>query len=405
MSKPGWRIGLSTVLAAVSLGVTGVLLPSLTLAASILVNSADDELNSDGDCSLREAVESANTNTIIDNCNPGDSGTDTITILVSGTVALGSALSLTEPVTIQGVATETTTLSGSNADRIFDIDVPATDGEVLIRQLSIENGHTASPSGGGGIIVRCVGTLRLEAVEMRDNSAVGDGGINGAGGAINFRPETGCASGRLEVVDSAFIDNESALSLGGALYVSNSRAPLDAVVIESSLFENNISLEGGAIAAIDIPLLSIEDSRFEGNQIDTVATMGNRHGGALFVRQSSSLPSTPLTLIERTSFLFNYSGEGGGAAHFDGPGAASIRNSFAFNNNIAQVAGGRAFDIESDASLSIFFSSIINNGSGTSNDSALRAGPGASITLDHTIVSTDWATVAHCDTWGDGAIT
>jgi CSLREA domain-containing protein len=37
-------------------------------AASIVVTTTDDELNSDGDCSLREAVQSANTNAAVDAC-------------------------------------------------------------------------------------------------------------------------------------------------------------------------------------------------------------------------------------------------------------------------------------------------------------------------------------------------
>ena len=37
-------------------------------AATITVNTTDDELNSDGDCSLREAIQAANTNTGVDAC-------------------------------------------------------------------------------------------------------------------------------------------------------------------------------------------------------------------------------------------------------------------------------------------------------------------------------------------------
>ena len=40
-------------------------------AATINVNTADDELNTDGDCSLREAIRSANLDTAVDACNAG----------------------------------------------------------------------------------------------------------------------------------------------------------------------------------------------------------------------------------------------------------------------------------------------------------------------------------------------
>src|SRR4030066_1275723 len=47
--------------------------------ATLVVNTLMDELNSDGDCSLREAIEAANTNAPIDACGSGDVITDTIT--------------------------------------------------------------------------------------------------------------------------------------------------------------------------------------------------------------------------------------------------------------------------------------------------------------------------------------
>ena len=48
-------------------------------AATINVTTTADELNSDGDCSLREAVRAANTDATVDAC-PAGSGTDTIIV-------------------------------------------------------------------------------------------------------------------------------------------------------------------------------------------------------------------------------------------------------------------------------------------------------------------------------------
>ena len=47
------------------------------------VTTLEDELNTDGDCSLREALEAANTNTPVDACGVGDVLTDTITFGVT----------------------------------------------------------------------------------------------------------------------------------------------------------------------------------------------------------------------------------------------------------------------------------------------------------------------------------
>ena len=48
-------------------------------AAIITVNTTADELNSDGDCSLREAITAANTDSPVDAC-PAGIGDDTITL-------------------------------------------------------------------------------------------------------------------------------------------------------------------------------------------------------------------------------------------------------------------------------------------------------------------------------------
>jgi CSLREA domain-containing protein len=42
-----------------------------TPAVDIVVNTLEDELNSDGDCSIREAVTAANTNSPTDACPAG----------------------------------------------------------------------------------------------------------------------------------------------------------------------------------------------------------------------------------------------------------------------------------------------------------------------------------------------
>ena len=48
-------------------------------AATINVTTTDDEVNSDGDCSLREAIRAANLDQAVDGCTAGN-GADTITL-------------------------------------------------------------------------------------------------------------------------------------------------------------------------------------------------------------------------------------------------------------------------------------------------------------------------------------
>ena len=60
-------------------------------AATIKVNTANDSA-ADGKCALREAVEAANTNTAVDSCHAGGTGTDTIIFALG---LNGTAINLT----------------------------------------------------------------------------------------------------------------------------------------------------------------------------------------------------------------------------------------------------------------------------------------------------------------------
>ena len=85
----GAIVALLAVIAIVLLfGPTGFR-PGTVAGAGITVTTTDDELNSDGDCSLREAIQAANTNAAVDACNP-HIGAETITV-PAGTYTLSIA--------------------------------------------------------------------------------------------------------------------------------------------------------------------------------------------------------------------------------------------------------------------------------------------------------------------------
>jgi len=66
-------------------------MPAATHATTIAVTTTDDEINADGDCSLREAIKAANTNAAVDACAAGQSDqVDTITV-PAGTYTLALA--------------------------------------------------------------------------------------------------------------------------------------------------------------------------------------------------------------------------------------------------------------------------------------------------------------------------
>lgn len=94
-------------------------------AATIVVNSNADIIAPDGQCTLREAITSANTNTAVGGCTAGTAGVDTIAFAIgtgAQTIALTSDLpSITEPVILDGTTqpgyagTPLVTISGGNA--------------------------------------------------------------------------------------------------------------------------------------------------------------------------------------------------------------------------------------------------------------------------------------------------
>src|SRR3990170_5334510 len=87
------RAFVKPVLLSGALGLAALLLllvlSQAAQATNIAVNTSTDELNADGDCSLREAIQAANTDTAVDAC-PAGSGADTIT-LPAGTYNLTMA--------------------------------------------------------------------------------------------------------------------------------------------------------------------------------------------------------------------------------------------------------------------------------------------------------------------------
>ena len=87
-------------------------------SATITVNTTADEQNNDGDCSLREAVESVNTGVAVDACG---AATPPV-MLPAGTYQLDSTLPVNVSNTITGAGSATTTINVAPAASI-GIDV------------------------------------------------------------------------------------------------------------------------------------------------------------------------------------------------------------------------------------------------------------------------------------------
>jgi CSLREA domain-containing protein len=127
-------------------------------AATIDVDTTADELDLDGNCSLREAIQAANTDTAVDGCAAG-SGADTVTV-PSGTFALSIAgvgedgnatgdLDVTDSLTITGAGANTTIIDAtfegaSPPDRAIEI---IGSSQVEISGVTIRNGRAFDVGG------------------------------------------------------------------------------------------------------------------------------------------------------------------------------------------------------------------------------------------------------------------
>ncbi|MEM8532907.1 MAG: choice-of-anchor Q domain-containing protein [Chloroflexota bacterium] len=104
-----------------SLVLGSVWYPTTTHAATTInVTTTHDELNNDGDCSLREAVRAANLDQAVDNCPAGD-GSDIIDV-PAGTYNLSDGtLRVTESVQIRGGSADETIIRGDHNASVVSI--------------------------------------------------------------------------------------------------------------------------------------------------------------------------------------------------------------------------------------------------------------------------------------------
>ena len=213
--------------------IAAALLFASVSAVDIPVTAPDDHLESNGDCSLREAIEAANTDTVVDGCPAGNgpdiilipTGTITLSIspVLTDTNATGDLDLLTE-MTLQGVDARMTVLDGAGIDRILHISTTAS---VTVADLTLTNGHAPdgipyseyeNPPGDGGHggAVLNEGTLWMQRVTVNASQAGSGGRMGGSappwpparagkGGGIYNR-------GVLSIVQSAVIGNRAGFS-------------------------------------------------------------------------------------------------------------------------------------------------------------------------------------------------
>jgi CSLREA domain-containing protein len=262
-------------------------------AEDIHVNTVNDTSANDGFCSLREAIESANTNDVvwpsIGECVAGD-GAD-IVHLPEGNFLVDNHSNLpfvTENLSIQGVSSDTTVIDANFTNDSFT-------GGLLTVNISGVGDFTLSDL---AIVNTWKGKIAMNLISRRDTPQFQDQDtfkiirckFSGHGGS---RVIAATAATKLSIVNSTFDDNHMSSDIGGMISVSNGAN----VFIQSSTFSNNSATQGGAI--------HIKGALFNGLGVITSvhllastfnANSSEAHGGAIYADEFSFLSAINSTI-------------------------------------------------------------------------------------------------------------
>ena len=320
-----------------TLATAAALVPAGADGATIEVDTTNDELNADGDCSVREAVQAANTNQAVSGCVKGQaSQSDTVKLEPGEQYVLDIAstdedanangdLDITGggPVTIKGNSRGMLgpAIYASAGDRA--IDALEDTGPVTIKKLNLE-GENAYPFTGGVVRTRKT-DLTVDDVNMEHGSAA-------AGGAIaTFRSTV--------AVSDSFIGQNDAVLSGGGIAVDAGRS---LTVKRSGLDSNDVTggtVNGGGIAS-SAKETTVADTELEFNSAETTINGGLAAGGGI---DSASEKFT----IRRSLIEGNDASDAGGTSLSLGAGVnatvgVTVVNSTFFDND-AEAFGGAVY--------------------------------------------------------------
>lgn len=331
-----------------------------THATVISVNTGDDPAAPIAQiCSLRQAIQAANTDTAVGGCAAG-AGTDVIKITVPKVqLALAGAdedgnktgdLDITSNMIIEGSSGAgiagalpgVVTIDAGSLDRVFDIHK----GQVALVLLILQSGdasHSSAPDGGairvqsdlgaatlltqfveiqtsvarngGGIYVDAASVLRALATTIHGNWAQLVGGGGGLGAGIYTRgPNTELRN--VTLTDNRAETRGGGIAIGGIALGGTTTAK---VLINNSTIALNRASNGGAtasgggIATIGVTAVDISNSIVVDNQADALAPCS----GTLATARFNLLPA---------AFGCNVSGASDGNLAYDGVGLTALWN-------------------------------------------------------------------------------
>jgi len=389
--------------------ITAVLTLSVTAVsgADIIVNSLNDQLiPGNGQCTLREALNNANSNsdTTGGDCAAGN-GPDTIhlpaaplLLLLTGPDEDANAtgdLDILDDVIIDGEGWGQTLVDGQGDDRVFHI---VTTGIVVeINDLTVGGGrvpgavieYPAILGYGGAGILNEGGQLSLNGSVVYGNTIDNTGGGDGSGaGILNV-------DGSLTLSDTNVtqnsIDSSYLLSMGGGIGMYAQTADSDLTLINSTVDENNANSSnaiGGGIAvgaSQDVTAtLVISSSLVSSNEAG--------FGGGILVSNISNF-ATVETTIANSLVEFNESESVGGivVGGINPDRARVLITNSTFNGNasvdfIDEIGGGLGGGLFASMTTLTINGSTFSNNTVDDNEPAGEGKGGGVYIVDSTAV-------------------
>ncbi len=302
------------------------------------INSLADTAANDGECTLREAILSANMDTA-SGAMPGEcpagSGADIIVFDVSGTVLLTADLPfIVESVTIVGAGPDLVTIDGQDLYEMFR----------FFSQTYKMQGLAVTRNGvGSSIRITVGGMLALDFVRVHNND------LNDVGVQAGIQ----CFEATLMVNWSTIEENE----LGSGFGITMRDCDAE---INNSLVANNM---GSGINVLNqLPVgetreVFIRHTTISGN------TLGSSNGGGLDIGGGGS--GETRVLVEHSTIVHNTASFGGGIYH------SGTMNFLTLENSIV------ALNTASNNHPDLFASNLVTNGFnwiGISSQAAIPAG-------------------------------
>jgi len=365
------KLGLARIIILLALMVGNFQIAASATTATILVTTTQDVIADDGQCSLREAVIAANTDSAFSDCASG-SGMDvinfdssiplpaTFTLTLTGANeddALTGDLDIHQTLTINGSGSADIILDGDLTDRIFEIHPAAGTNQnpVTLNNLTIRNGDPGSGAHGGGILVDatarltvnnslvtsntattcpefCGGGIKLFGVLTINNSTVSNnqgGGVHNDEGILtlnNAQVLDNTAGYGIATRNGGYLFHNGGTvnnNLGGGIYIKNASAPtLNDLTISGNTLGGGLQNESSA--AISPSSFTLTDSSVTNNAGTSGAGILNTGGGATGT-------------IRDTSISYNTATFGGGGINNNG--ILTLSGS-TLDHNQARTGGG-----------------------------------------------------------------